>query len=120
MADPKKSSMLAGVLEREKTQPKPVAVEPEPDVEEVEAVEPTPSKVRAGGSSTRSRVAASAAKRTTKPRTIHLPDDLFERILVQAHRRDRTISEYVANLLDRHVPDHRVVRSTAAAEDEAA
>jgi hypothetical protein len=41
-------------------------------------------------------------------RTIYLPDDLFERILVQAHRRDRTISEYVAGILDRQVPDHRV------------
>lgn len=108
--------MIAGVLEREKTQPKPVAVEPEPEAEEAEAVEPTPTK----GRGARSRAAASAAKRTTKPRTIHLPDDLFERILVQAHRRDRTISEYVAALLDRHVPDHRVVRSTGSAEDEAA
>lgn len=106
--------MIAGVLEREKTQPKPVAVEPEPEPEEVEAVEPTPTK----GRGARPR-AASAAKRTTKPRTIHLPDDLFERILVQAHRRDRTISEYIAGLLDRHVPDHRVVRSAGVDEDAA-
>jgi hypothetical protein len=41
-------------------------------------------------------------------RTIYLPDDLFERILVQAHRRDRTISEYVTGILERQVPDHRV------------
>jgi hypothetical protein len=33
------------------------------------------------------------------------------RLIVQAHRRDLTISDYVAMLLDRHVPDHRVVRS---------
>ena len=44
-------------------------------------------------------------------RTIYLPDDLFERILVQAHRRDRTISEYVAGILERQVPDHRVARA---------
>ena len=31
-------------------------------------------------------------------------DDLFERILVQAHRRDRTISEYVAGILDARSP----------------
>jgi hypothetical protein len=40
-------------------------------------------------------------------RTIYLHDDLFERILVQAHRRDKNISDYVSWLLDRHVPDHR-------------
>jgi hypothetical protein len=52
---------------------------------------------------------ARAAKRI-KGRTIYLPDDLFERILVQAHRRDRTISEYVAGILERQVPDHRTTR----------
>jgi hypothetical protein len=53
-----------------------------------------------------------ATKKTTgkriRGRTIYLPDDLFERILVQAHRRDRTISEYVTGILERQVPDHRV------------
>lgn len=109
--------MIAGVLENEKTQRKPVDVESESESDERETVEPTPSRGR-GGSSTRSRT-STPAKRTTKPRTIHLADDLFERILVQAHRRDRTISEYVAGLLDRHVPDHRVVRSTGVDEDAA-
>jgi hypothetical protein len=55
--------------------------------------------------------------RTTKKmkgRTIYLPDDLFERILVQAHRRNRTISEYVTGILERQVPDHRVVRAETA------
>jgi hypothetical protein len=116
MADPKKSSMLAGVLEREKTQPKTEAVEPEAD--ESEAVESTPSRGR-GGNSSRPRVTASTGRKT-KARTIHLPDDLFERIVVQSHRRDKTISEYVAMLLERHVPDHRVVRASGAADDEAA
>lgn len=115
MADPKKPGLLAGVLEREKTPPKPVVAEPVP--EDAEASEAVPAKGRGGNAPARSRVAPSAKK--TKPRTIHLPDDLFERILVQAHRRDRTISEYVAALLDRHVPDHRVVRP-ASAEEEAA
>ena len=56
---------------------------------------------------------ARAAKRI-KGRTIYLHDDLFERIIVQAHRRGRTISEYVAAVLDRQVPDHRVVRAEQA------
>jgi hypothetical protein len=55
-------------------------------------------------------VDARAAKRI-KGRTIYLPDDLFERILVQAHRRDRTISEYVAGILERQVPDYRTARA---------
>jgi hypothetical protein len=115
MADPKKPGLLAGVLEREKTPPKPAVAEPEPG--EAESVDATPAKGRGGGVPPKPRVAAAAKK--TRPRTIHLPDDLFERILVQAHRRDKTISEYVAALLDRHVPDHRVVRA-ASAEEEAA
>lgn len=49
--------------------------------------------------------------RRIKGRTIYLPDDLFERILVQAHRHDRTISEYVAGILERQVPDHRTARA---------
>jgi hypothetical protein len=54
------------------------------------------------------------AKKTTgrkiRGRTIYLDDGLFERILVAAHRRDRTISEFVAALLDRHVPNHLAAR----------
>lgn len=54
--------------------------------------------------------AKSAPKKTGKVKghTIYLPDDLFERIMVAAHRRDKTISEYVAAILERQVPDHRV------------
>jgi hypothetical protein len=115
MADPKKPGLLAGVLEREKTPPKPVVAEPEPD--EAEPVDAAPAKGRGGSAPAKPRVAAALKK--TKPRTIHLPDDLFERILVQAHRRDKTISEYVAALLDRHVPDHRVVRATSTEEEAA-
>ena len=37
-------------------------------------------------------------------------DDLFERIIVQAHRRDKTISEDVSLIPERQVPDHRTVR----------
>ena len=61
---------------------------------------------------------ARAAKRI-KGRTIYLPDDLFERIIVQAHRRNLTISDYVAGILARQVPDHRVVRAEASGTDAA-
>jgi hypothetical protein len=39
--------------------------------------------------------------------------------LVQARRRNRTISESVAAILDRQVPDHRVVRAEPAEGDAA-
>jgi hypothetical protein len=59
----------------------------------------------------KTRAADPRAGKRIKGRTIYLPDDLFERILVQAHRRDRTISEYVAGILERQVPDHRTARA---------
>jgi hypothetical protein len=40
-------------------------------------------------------------------------------LIVQAHRRNRTISEYVAAILDRQVPDHRVVRAEPSGENDA-
>jgi hypothetical protein len=39
-----------------------------------------------------------------------MADDLFERIMVHAFRKGRTISEYVAGILERQVPDHRTAR----------
>ena len=62
---------------------------------------------------------ARAAKRI-KGRTIYIPDDLFERIIVQAHRRNRTISEYVVSILDRQVPDHRVIRGAESSSADVA
>jgi predicted CopG family antitoxin len=41
-----------------------------------------------------------------RARTVHLPDDVYERILVRAKRRKVTISEFMATLIRRHVPDH--------------
>lgn len=40
-------------------------------------------------------------------------DDLFERLLVQSHRRGKTISEYVAAILEKQVPDHRATGGRA-------
>ena len=73
----------------------------EGDVTEVKGRGAVSRKVKA--------VDARTAKRI-KGRTIYLPDDLFERILVQAHRKNRTISEYVTAILERQVPDHRIAR----------
>jgi hypothetical protein len=63
--------------------------------------------------SVRGKVAPKKNGKRTRGRTVYLHDDLFERILVAAHRRDRTISEYVAGILERQVPDHRVRVETA-------
>lgn len=62
---------------------------------------------RGRGAAAKSRAAEARKAKRIKGRTIYLPDDLFERILVQAHRRGRTISEYVAAVMDRSIPDHR-------------
>ena len=79
-------------------------------------VEPAASSRGRGATPRRARAADARAARRIRGRTIYLPDDLFERILVQAHRRDRTISEYVAGILERQVPDHRVARVESAGE----
>lgn len=54
-----------------------------------------------------------------KGRTIYLPETLFERIMVQAHRKGRTISEYVTAILERQVPDYRTVRAESSDTDAA-
>jgi hypothetical protein len=115
---------LAGVLERS-TPPRP-APDPEgpdaPTVDDAPDPEPTAGRGRGGAlrKTTATKAADARAARKIKGRTIYLPDDLFERILVQAHRRNRTISEYVAAILDRQVPDHRVVRAETSGENDAA
>jgi hypothetical protein len=108
-------SRLSGVLERAPLEPEVVA-EPDEVVEESEP--PTPSRGRAGGSSKRSRAVDSRAAKRIKGRTVYIPDDLFERILVASHRRDRTISEYICSVLERQVPDHRT-RIVEASDDAA-
>jgi hypothetical protein len=101
-----------GVLERS------TPLNPPADPEEPElSIAPEPAEAEAveakgrGVAPRKPKPADARAARRIKGRTIYLPDDLFERILVQAHRRNRTISEYVAAILDRQVPDHRVVRA---------
>jgi hypothetical protein len=74
-------------------------------------VEPSASSRGRGATSRKAKAVDARAARRIKGRTIYLPDDLFERILVQAHRRDRTISEYVAGILERQVPDYRTART---------
>jgi hypothetical protein len=45
-----------------------------------------------------------------KGRPVYISDHLFESILVQAHRRNTTISDYLVGILDRQVPDYRATR----------
>ena len=100
MAERKPASRLSGVLERS-------------TLPETEETEPTILEAADGESSRGRGVASKKPKAPNKRtgRTIYLDDTLFERIIVQAHRRNRTISEYVAAILERQVPDHRVVRA---------
>jgi hypothetical protein len=97
------------VLERTAPQ-RPAADAPADDVDDATGPDPEPTPSGKGrGASARKTPPARAAKKI-KGRTVYLPDDLFERILVQAHRRDKTISEYITSILERQVPDHRTVR----------
>lgn len=105
---------MSGVLERSATPPRPVEVE-EADAPTVEVAEAD----AAGGRSRARKAAAKPGTRKPKARTVYLDDNLFERVLVQAHRRGRTISEYVSSVLERQVPDHRVVRPDAPDSDAA-
>ena len=77
------------------------------DPEEVETTTPADQDKGRGLAPKKPR----PAKRVTG-RTIYIPDDVWERIIVQSHRRNRTMSEYVVSILERQVPDHRVVRGS--------
>jgi hypothetical protein len=65
---------------------------------------------------TKGRGAATKKSKLGPGRTIHLQDDLFERIMVHAHRRGKNISEYVAWILERQVPDLVSSKSKPARE----
>jgi hypothetical protein len=104
-------SRLAGLLERPARPDQSAdAEEPEPTAEPAEGEPAEPARGR-GAAPKKPRPADARAAKRVKGRTVYLHDDLFERIIVQAHRRGKTISEYVAGILERQVPDHRVIRA---------
>jgi hypothetical protein len=111
---------LSGVLERSTPHSSPVAIEPDgleaPATADPNDVELSASSRGRGAAPKKTRAVDARTAKRIRGRTIYLPDDLFERILVQAHRRDRTISEYVAGILERQVPDHRVARAEPAGD----
>jgi hypothetical protein len=96
------------VLERTTPHNPPESDDPDfsPTGETAASPDVEPAKGRGGR---KSQPPASRAAKKITGHTIYMPDDLFERIMVQAHRRKRTISEYVAAILERQVPDHRTV-----------
>jgi hypothetical protein len=106
---------VAGLLERAPLDAP--TVEEETDVQVDQSGE-EPARGR-GATARKPKTADTRTAKRVKARTIHLHDDLFERIIVQAHRRNRTISEYVASILDRQVPDHRVIRGAEPSADVA-
>ena len=80
----------------------------EPSAEESGEAVAGPETARGRGAGrTPTRKPRDSAKADVKGRTIYLPETLFERIMVQAHRKRKTISEYVTGILDRQVPDYR-------------
>src|SRR5262245_18815561 len=90
---------IGGVLGRA-TQPKGSPAEPVEEPEPLDPIaEPAESEPTSPAKGRGRRAPAAKPKGRVKARTVYLDDDLFERILVQAHRRDKTISEYVAMIL---------------------
>jgi hypothetical protein len=95
----------------------PVAPDVEdPPADELEAPAPPARKGR-GAPADRPTVQQARKGRGIKGHTVYLPNDLFERITVQALRKDKTISEYLTVLLRRYVPDH--LKGPTAADDAA-
>jgi macrodomain Ter protein organizer (MatP/YcbG family) len=88
--------------------------------ESAESPEPETTRGRGVARADRKSGAAGRARKDVKGRTIYLPESLFERIMVQAHRKGRTISEYVTAILERQVPDYRGARAETTGNDEAA
>lgn len=87
-----------------------------------EPAETEPAGKGRGESPKKSKAAELAALRAARKRegrTVYIPDELYERIIVQAKRRKKTMSEYVVAILDRQVPDHRVIRGKPAENDAA-
>jgi hypothetical protein len=99
----------------EPTEPDPPVVE-DPPADELEAPAPPARKGR-GGQADRPTVQQARKGKGVKGHTVYLPNDLFERITVQALRKDKTISEYLTMLLRRYVPDH--LKGPTAADDAA-
>lgn len=110
---------MSGVLER--ATPHSSAVEPEEldQPSDPTDVEPAATPKGRGAAPKKPKGIEARTARRIKGRTIYLPDDLFERILVQAHRRGRTISEYVTGVLERQVPDYRTLRVDPAETERA-
>lgn len=54
----------------------------------------------------RTRRAAPAGK--TKPRSLHLPDDIHDRLWLLARKRKTTVSAVAADILDRNLPRLRI------------
>ncbi len=97
---------LSGILERGRSTPLNHQAEVEPDGPP-------------DGESTvtsKSRGTATKKSKLGTGRTIHLQDDLCERIMVHAHRRGKNIREYVAWILERQVPDLVPSKSKPARE----
>ena len=117
MATERKSgagSLASGVLERMT----PHELEPVADHDDQAEVQE--GKGRGVAREPRKVKASASGVVKTKARTLYLPEPLFERIMVQAHRKGKTISEYVTTILERQVPDYRVSRSDAGRDDEVA
>src|SRR4051794_27885785 len=110
-------SHLSGVLERS-APPRPVEEIEEADPAVADASEGEPSARSKGRGAAKATPRAPSAKpaKKAKGRTIYLDDALFERVVVQSLRRGKTISEYVAAILERQVPDHRTIRADESDE----
>jgi hypothetical protein len=105
--------LASGVLERLT----PRSVEP---VDEGSAEQPAVEPKGRGVARKGKAAPTSSSRQDVKGHTIYMHESLFERIMVQAHRKRKTISEYVAGILDRQVPDYRTAGRGDAGDTDAA
>jgi hypothetical protein len=104
-------SPFSGVLERATPQPRPAVELDDAQAPADDGLELDVDAGRGRGAARRPRPPAARAAKKAKARTVYIDDALFERVLVQAHRKGCTISDYVSALVRKYVPDHRGGRS---------
>jgi macrodomain Ter protein organizer (MatP/YcbG family) len=89
-------------------QPKALVELEEADGGDVEALEPENGQAKGRGAVRKPRKADTRVEKRTG-RTVYIPDDIWERVIVQSHRRRKTCSDYITGILERAVPDHRKI-----------
>jgi hypothetical protein len=100
---------------------RPTPPEPEPGDELVEITpgddQPEPELASSKGRGSKAGRTGKVKGKKIKARTFYIPDDLFELVWIRAHRKEKTLSEFVVSVLEKEV---RGTRGSRDADDVAA